>query len=85
MLDTPNLKLIQNIRLKEEIESRCNAPVCIENDANLFALGEWHQQKQNSGNVFGGITLGVQGGGIKSKEYSGYRLSPSFGVKIKLN
>ena len=33
---------------------------------------------------FGGITLGVQGGGIKSKEYSGYRLRPSFGVKIKL-
>jgi len=59
VLDTPNLKLIQNVKLKEEVESRCNVPVCIENDANLFALGEWHQQNQNSGNVFGGITLGT--------------------------
>jgi len=58
ILDTPNLKLLQNINLKKELELRCSAPICIENDASLFTLGEWHQQ-QNSTNVFGGITLGT--------------------------
>ena len=37
---------------------------------------------------FGGITLGVQGGGASSKKFDfpgeGYKLGPSFGVKIKL-
>ena len=37
---------------------------------------------------FGGITLGVQGGGSTSKKYDypgeGYKLGPSLGVKIKL-
>tara|TARA_Y100001968_G_scaffold302223_1_gene315352 strand:- start:1260 stop:2138 length:879 start_codon:yes stop_codon:yes gene_type:complete len=59
ILNTPNLKLIQNVKLKEEIESRCSTTVVIENDANLFALGEWYQQKQNPKSVFGGITLGT--------------------------
>ena len=59
VLDTPNLELLQNVNLKKELESICSIPVYIENDANLFALGEWHQQKQNSINIFGGITLGT--------------------------
>ena len=58
VLDTPNLELLQNVNLKKELESRCSLPVYIENDANLFALGEWHQQ-QSSTNVFAGITLGT--------------------------
>jgi len=37
---------------------------------------------------FGGITLGVQGGGSTSKKYDysgeGYKFGPSFGVNIKL-
>ena len=37
---------------------------------------------------FGGITLGVQGGGSTSKKHDypgeGYKLGPSLGVKIKL-
>ena len=58
VLDTPNLELLQNINLKKELELRCSLPVYIENDANLFALGEWHQQ-QDSTNVFAGVTLGT--------------------------
>ena len=56
---TMTLDFIQNVKLKEELESRCSTTVLIENDANLFALGEWYQQKQNSKSVFGGITLGT--------------------------
>ena len=58
VLDTPNLELLQNVNLKKELESRCSLPVYIENDANLFALGEWHQQ-QDSTSVFAGVTLGT--------------------------
>ena len=58
VLETPNLKLLQNINLKKELEARCSTEVHIENDANLFTLGEWHQQKKTS-SVFSGITLGT--------------------------
>lgn len=58
ILDTPNLKFLQNINLKKEIEDRCNLPVYIENDANLFTLGEWHADG-NKNEIFGGVTLGT--------------------------
>lgn len=59
VLDTPNLELLQNVNLKKELESRCGVPVYIENDANLFALGEWHQRRRGSVDVFAGVTLGT--------------------------
>lgn len=58
ILNTPNLKFLQNIHLKEEIQNRCGLPVYIENDANLFTLGEWHIDGCKDG-IFGGITLGT--------------------------
>ena len=58
ILETPNLKLLQNVNLKRELEKRCSADVYIENDANLFTLGEWHQRKEAS-SVFAGVTLGT--------------------------
>jgi len=58
VLDTPNLKLLQNVNLKRELEKKCSADVYIENDANLFTLGEWHQSKEAS-SVFAGVTLGT--------------------------
>lgn len=58
ILKTPNLKLLQNINLKNELESRTNLPIYIENDANLFALGEWKKQEKKA-SVFGAITLGT--------------------------
>ena len=45
ILETPNLTLLQNINLKDELECRTSLPVYIENDANLFALGEWKKQQ----------------------------------------
>ena len=58
ILDTPNLKLLQNINLKNELEFRTSLPVWIENDANLFALGEWKKQEKKT-SVFGAVTLGT--------------------------
>ena len=58
ILKTPNLTLLQNINLRNELESRTNLPVYIENDANLFALGEWKKQ-ENKSSVFGAVTLGT--------------------------
>ena len=58
ILDTPNLKLLQNVNLKKELEARCGVDVVIQNDANLFTLGEWHKHEQ-SPEVFAGITLGT--------------------------
>ena len=43
ILDTPNLLILQNINLVELIESKLKINVTIENDANLFAIGEWNR------------------------------------------
>ena len=58
ILETPNLKLLQNVNLKRELEKKCSSDVYIENDANLFTWGEWRQQK-TSPEVFAGVTLGT--------------------------
>ena len=59
ILETPNLKILQNINLKRELELLLNLPVHIENDANLFALGEWFLNKGKNNEIFAGITLGT--------------------------
>ena len=86
ILDTPNLKILQNINLKKELESRLHLPICIDNDANLFALGEWFLSGGNDDEILGGITLGTGLGFgiiINGKIYSGahglaaeYAISP---------
>ena len=58
VLDTPNLSLLKNVKLKKELEKRCGIPVLIDNDANLFALGEWFLNGQKN-DVFGAVTLGT--------------------------
>ena len=58
ILNTPNLKLFRNYALKEKLREHFNCKISIENDANLFALGEWslaHQEEK----VFIGVTLGT--------------------------
>ena len=45
VLSTPNLKILQNCNLKYELESNLKIPCKIENDANLFALGEFYNNK----------------------------------------
>ena len=58
ILNTPNLKLFRNYALKEKLKEHFNCKILVENDANLFALGEWflaHQEEK----VFIGVTLGT--------------------------
>jgi glucokinase len=58
ILDTPNLTLFRNYALKDRFKKQFDCKVLIENDANLFALGEWflsHQEEK----VFIGVTLGT--------------------------
>ena len=40
ILDTPNIKAIQNLHLQKEIENMFNCITSVQNDANLFAYGE---------------------------------------------
>jgi glucokinase len=40
LLESPNLPLLNNLPLKQNLESRLDLPVSIENDANAAALGE---------------------------------------------
>ena len=58
ILNTPNLTLLQNCNFIDEMSKRLNLPCYLNNDANLFTLGEY---KSYSGNkdVFIGITLGT--------------------------
>ena len=57
ILNTPNLIFLQNCNIKNEIEKIANIPCRVENDANLFALGESNNIKNNK--VFVGVTLGT--------------------------
>ena len=58
ILDTPNLTLLRDYDLKDKLKKYFHCKILIENDANLFALGEWflsHQEEK----VFIGVTLGT--------------------------
>ncbi len=41
ILNTPNLKIFQNYDIASDFTKRLNIDTFIENDANLFSLGEW--------------------------------------------
>ena len=58
ILKTPNLTIFQNYNIAYEFSQILSLRVYIENDANLFALGEWYKNYKNS-NVVLGVTLGT--------------------------
>jgi len=58
ILNTPNLTIFQNYNIADEFSQKLSLRVYIENDANLFALGEWYKNYKNS-NVVLGVTLGT--------------------------
>ena len=58
ILNTPNLTIFQNYNIVKELSSILKLDVMIENDANLFTLGEWYKSYQNS-KVTLGVTLGT--------------------------
>ena len=58
ILDTPNLEIFQNYNISNDFTKKLKIDTFIENDANLFALGEWYSQYRKN-NVIMGITLGT--------------------------
>ena len=58
ILDTPNLKLLSNFDIVDYFHKKYNMDVALENDANLFVLGEWYNNFKNK-NIVLGITLGT--------------------------
>jgi len=58
ILDTINLTIFQNYNLTEDFSKRLNIDTYIQNDANLFALGEWYDKYKDK-DVTVGITIGT--------------------------
>ena len=58
ILNTPNLKIFQKYKISSDFTKKLKIDTFLENDANLFALGEWYSQYRKN-NVVMGITLGT--------------------------
>ena len=58
ILSTPNLLMLQNAPIVQLLKHKLSIPTFLENDANLFALGEWFNH-YNKSDVVVGITLGT--------------------------
>ena len=58
ILNTPNLQVFKNYEIAKDFSEIFNLDTFIENDANLFSLGEWYSRYKKK-NVMMGITLGT--------------------------
>jgi len=58
ILNTPNLVSFQNYKIVDIFKKKLGIDTFIENDANLFSLGEWYSQYKNK-NILIGVTLGT--------------------------
>ncbi|MDB4859668.1 ROK family protein [Candidatus Marinimicrobia bacterium] len=58
ILDTPNLRIFKNYHITYDLTKKLRIDTFIENDANLFALGEWLLSYKKNDVVLG-ITLGT--------------------------
>jgi len=58
ILNTPNLPDLQNYKITDDFSKRLKVDAFIENDANLFSLGEWYSQYRKS-DIIVGATLGT--------------------------
>ena len=57
ILNTPNLKMFQNYHITNDFNKKLKIDTFLENDANLFTLGEWYNYKKED--VVLGVTLGT--------------------------
>ena len=58
ILETPNLKIFQNYKIASDFTKKLRIDTFVENDANLFALGEWYSQYRKN-TVILGVTSGT--------------------------
>jgi glucokinase len=61
--NSPNLKFLENLPLKEILENFTKKPVYVENDASLAALGEYRYGAGKGKNIVLCLTLGTGLGG----------------------
>ena len=58
ILDTPNLKIFRQYDIANDFAKKLEINTYLENDANLFSIGEWYTQYKKS-DVIVGLTLGT--------------------------
>ena len=58
ILNTPNLRIFQNYDIANDFAKRLKIDTYLENDANLFSIGEWYTQFRKN-NVIIGVTIGT--------------------------
>ncbi|EEP59935.1 ROK family protein, partial [Sulfurihydrogenibium yellowstonense] len=63
LTNSPNLKFLEGLNLKQEIENHSNIKVFIENDANLAAYGEYVYGNGKDSEILVCLTLGTGLGG----------------------
>lgn len=59
ILNPPNLPTLHNFPLADELERRTNVPVFVNNDANVFVLGEARFGAGRGARIVYGVTLGT--------------------------
>lgn len=57
--DVENIRSWKEVRLKEALEARFQVPVFVNNDANCFALGEYHFGKGRGARSMLGLVVGT--------------------------
>jgi len=58
ILNTPNLKIFKNYNIVSDFKKRLKIKTYLENDANLYSLGEWHTHYRKN-NIVIGVTIGT--------------------------
>ncbi len=61
--NSPNIRLIENLNIKELFEEKLNIPVFVENDATLAAYGEYKYGAGKNSEILVCLTLGTGLGG----------------------
>ena len=83
ILETPNLRIFKNYKITEEFKRILCVDCYLENDANLFSLGEWYSSYKNN-NILVGMTIGTGLGFglvINGKLYTGaHGMSMEYGL-----
>ncbi|MDN5289129.1 MAG: hypothetical protein JWR38_5403 [Mucilaginibacter sp.] len=73
--EVQNIPSWKEVHLKQLMEARYQIPVYVNNDANCFALGEYHFGKGNNSDSMIGLTLGT---GLGAGVMINKRLYPGF-------
>ncbi|MEM0360438.1 MAG: ROK family protein [Candidatus Diapherotrites archaeon] len=85
VIESPNMPSIKKAKVKSFLEKKFKCKVCLENDANMFALGEWFFGFGAKHKNFAALTIGTGiGSGVieNGKLLKGKGIAPEFGHTI---